>query len=191
MQATMHAFQNRDISYLDLVTQLSQLYAEGRAGTSVHKSRHLARCFVSLDQHNLYSYTFPIFRYFRRLGLPIIVVSGAPQEILEAYQVYLGPYKSYGICVEHRGGIYTGAATANSALPDVKGTIVRLLERKCRISIAIGDTVADKPMLEAARIGILIADQMANQEADFGKFADSIIRASRFQLLSLVMNRIS
>lgn len=102
-------------------------------------------------------------------GIDPVLISGAPIEVLRAHAEALGiaPEDVTGWMLERDGDRYLGRlASGNTARGGSKARIVaRLVEAGAEVVLGVGDSDADRPLVEAARIGAWIDPVPADESA--------------------------
>jgi HAD superfamily phosphoserine phosphatase-like hydrolase len=126
-------------------------------GQNVRNIRNIAQEYVRSDVR-LYPYAVSVINVLHQKGLSVIVISGAPQEVLEVFGQDLGVDMVIGITVKTSmdGKIFSGFLKRNSAEAQTKNLQVRYLKRHYNILLALGDSDADIPMLKAAKLPIML-----------------------------------
>jgi phosphoserine phosphatase len=152
------AYQAGESSYQVLAETVTELYAAGLAGQGVAAVATASHDFVRADEQNLYRFVRPMMRRLRELGLPLIVVSGCPTEPLRAYGDQLEISEVYGLAVRRAGGRYLPTLDLNPTLAEEKSKVVAELAARAQIALALGDSAADLPLLEAAANRVLVGD---------------------------------
>lgn len=98
-----------------------------------------------------------------------ILISGAPIEVLRAHAAVLGiaPGDVTGWTLERDGGRYLGRlASGNTARGGSKAHIVaRVVDAGAEVVLGVGDSEADRPLVDAARIGAWIDPHPADESA--------------------------
>ena len=152
-------YSRRDIKYDDLSRNAPLIYARGLKGQRVTDICGLALEYVREDSQ-LYPHSIPIFDMLHQKNITIAVLSGAPQEVLDAFSERLDIEIVIGITVRmlSSGEFFSGVLGRNSALVEVKRRQVERLRRKFNILLAIGDSSADIPLLMAAKVPIVLND---------------------------------
>lgn len=141
------------LTYEELAVQSAVLYAEGTIGIAVDLLNKTAREFILHPASQLYPFAGAVLGLFRSAGIRNIVVSGAPSEVLGAYLAKMPIDEVWGLEVRNEAGRST---VNNRALPREKAEVVDVLRRKFSIEFGFGNGIADLPILEAARVSILI-----------------------------------
>lgn len=144
------------VSYLELSERAPELYALGLHGSNVAAVAGCASEFVENDRHSLFSFTSGLHEFLRRQQIEAIVISGAPIEVLHAYQKRFGWSAIFGVRVEVADGIYSASLTSNPAGAVAKETIVHQLGSDRKVLLAIGDSESDVPLLDAAQYKIVV-----------------------------------
>jgi phosphoserine phosphatase len=113
-------------------------------------------------------------------GIRPIVISGAPMEVLQAHAAILGldPADVTGWTLVRDGDRVLGRLAADTATGGTKAAIVeRLVGTGSQVVLGIGDSPADHPLIDAARIGAWV-DPRAGDETTRVRWTDRITGAA-------------
>jgi phosphoserine phosphatase len=142
------------LTYAAMAHRAPQIYAEGLTGTSRDEVRGLAPRFVASDRWRLWSATSYVLGALANHNVDAVILSGAPEEVLEAYSQIL-PFSSYrGLAIGVKGGVYTGEIVLNPAEEKVKRSLVSGFTSE--VALAIGDSEADRPLFESAKARVVV-----------------------------------
>ena len=155
IKSDMEDYANKVISYEELAHRVTSKYAKGLSGESQSTISQAADEFVDADQQ-LFEFVRPLTDFLRAHGVPFILISGCPREPLVAYQQALGISRIYALALEVVNGVYTNKLHLNPTLGDEKARIVEVLARDSEIILALGDSKADLPLLEAASHTVIV-----------------------------------
>jgi phosphoserine phosphatase len=155
IETDMEGYSRKAISYEELAQRVTSKYAEGLLGESQEVISRAAHEFVDADQQ-LFGFVRPLTDFLRACGVPLVLISGCPREPLVAYQQALGVSRIYALTLEVMNGVYTGKLHLNPTLGNEKSHIVEALVRDSEIILALGDSKADLPLLEAAPHTVII-----------------------------------
>lgn len=173
MKELLQDYRSGDVNYRYLVRKAAELYAKCLADVQVEHVASLAARFVEEDQLMLFDFVVPLLEELRSKKVGVIVVSGAPVEVLDAYRHILPIDRAYGLVVERKNGRFTGAIKHNYGLMGKKRDVVTtLMAEGYTIKLAAGNTTSDLPLLEHAQRRFLISDEQAIKEGVDASFVD-------------------
>jgi len=144
--------QSGQISYERLASTTTEIYAQALIGAELSIIEELAKCFCEKDDA-VFKFANGLFDFFRKQKIDIIIVSGAPQVVLVQYANLFGINEVYGMDIEVLDGKYTGIIRQDFGAK--KAHIVQKIcgTRNAMPLIAFGDSIADEPLLKAAKYG--------------------------------------
>lgn len=158
LNTVFDSYQNKQISYEELVDKAATVYAEAIAGIAVADVRSAAEKFADTDAH-LFSFTRTLLSIVRSRDVDIIIVSGGPQEVIEAHASKLGIKCVMALQVESSPfGRFEKRVKLNYGAAIDKRRAIKQLEGAYDISLAIGNSISDAPLLNSARHGFFILD---------------------------------
>ena len=133
------------------------MFAAGLRGARIVQIRRHARDFVAQDSVGLRPFALQLFAALRERSVGLTLVSGAPQEILDALCARYEISSAFGTVFATREGVYLGTVETNRALREGKQKVVdSLKERPLHIELAVGDSESDLPLLSAARVAVVV-----------------------------------
>lgn len=147
--------QAKKISYGQLATSTTEVYAQALTGIDLITIENLAHSFC-LEDTDVFSYTDKLFDSFKKKRIDTVIISGSPEIVLLQYAKRFGFSEIYGMDVELVDGKYTGKVKQDFGAE--KNLIVSKIchERKRMPVIAFGDSTSDEPLLSAAQYGYLL-----------------------------------
>lgn len=147
--------QTKRISYKQLATSTTEIYAQALSGAQLGLIKKLAHSF-SREDTDVLPFTDKLFDSFMERKIETIIISGSPQIVLSQYAKRLGFSEIYGMDVEVVNGQYTGKVMQDFGAE--KKCIVKDIchSRKKMPLIAFGDSTSDEPLLSAAKYGYLL-----------------------------------
>ena len=151
----VEAYSSGAITYEDLATAVTVKYAQGLAGKAKKDIERVASEFV-LEDRRLFIFVRPLVRLLQDEGVSLVLVSGSPREPLVAYRELLPINRIYALSVKASSGLYTDELALNPTLGEEKERIVRQIAKSAHIVLAMGDSKADLPLLEAAPHSIIV-----------------------------------
>ena len=150
------AHEDGDFPYQRLTVETPDLYARGLEGVAPATLRAHARAYVEEDSRALFPYARLLLESLVYRDIDTVVISGSPIETLAVHQERLPIRELWGITLEERDGRFTGELALNPAEQTAKDRIVSTALEQASVVLAIGDSEADLPMLEAAHTRIVI-----------------------------------
>lgn len=148
--ALMDSYSEGTAAYSEIAQKAPYLYARGLRGREVDTIHKNAREFIEVDRDRLFGFTWPFLSLLKERNIGIRIVSGCPDEVLNAYVTLLGQGKVYGLSAEHIDGVYTGNIAANHASTDGKKKAAAEIADRGPIFLAVGDSESDLPLFEKA-----------------------------------------
>lgn len=147
--------QAKEISYEQLATSTTEVYAQALVGVDLISIENLAHSFC-LEDTDVFSYTNKLFGFLREKRIDSVIISGSPKIVLLQYAKRFGFSEIYGMDVEVINGKYTGKVKQDFGAE--KKLIVSAIchDRQGMPVIAFGDSTSDEPLLSVARYGYLL-----------------------------------
>jgi phosphoserine phosphatase len=171
--AALAAYEAGTMAYDAFAGLAETLYTGLADGRSVAEVRAIADRFVRDDP--LRPGTPQLVDALLAAGIRPVLISGAPIEVLSAHAAALGfaPRDVTGWQLEQRGDVYVGRlASGNTAQGGAKAALVdRLVAAGDQVVLGVGDSPADRPLVDAARIGAWI-DPAAATESGRVRWSD-------------------
>jgi phosphoserine phosphatase len=158
LSAYLNEYGTQKMSYSTLWKLAPPTYGMGIRGQSVDTINELAKLFVEQDA-SLFQFTEELLQFLIERDLKLVVVSGAPEEVLDSYRGRFGWTSVHGVAVDHRDGVYRAELLNNPATAESKSRVVQDLAVNSKILIAFGDSEADIPMLNAARVKVVVGNE--------------------------------
>lgn len=158
LHVVMASYRAGSLPYEHLVTQVASLYALGMTGVSRECTTRVAHAFVRGDQHNLFPFVRSLLQYLRTHGIHVHIISGGPEEPLRAYAglLPLSSVDALSLNVDGQSH-YTGTIARNYGLVKWKRAAVRRIRQPhVDVVMALGNSTADKPLFDAARLCVWI-----------------------------------
>jgi len=159
-------FQAGRLDYDAFVVFAEQLYTGLAAGRLVAEVEAIAGRLVPDDP--LRPGARELVAALLARGIRPVLISGAPIEVLRAHAAALGfaPDDVTGWTLARDGERYAGRLVENTARGGTKARIVaRLVADGATVELGLGDTDADRPLVEAARIGAWIDPAAPDERA--------------------------
>lgn len=156
MRAVFLEYRGGVCSYELAARRIPELYCRSLAGLKPDATTSMASLFQMRDCTSLFPFVRPLCVALSSCGVEIVIVSGAPQVVLDAYKVDLPIGRCWGVAGEVLHGRYTGEVEENAAGSSRKEEIARLEGAGGVVVLAIGDAEPDLPLLRCARRRIVV-----------------------------------
>ena len=150
------AYDQGDLPYRRLAMEAPELYARGLQGVRRSELQAQARSYVDQDTYDLFPFSRVLLESLVERKIESLIISGSPIETLAVHQELLPISRLWGITVAVRDGLYTGDLELNPAEQTAKEEVISTAIKEARVMLAVGDTEADIPMLEAAEARIVV-----------------------------------
>lgn len=144
-----------DLSYPDFVVKVVNTYAAEMKGIDVSAVAALSTAFGRKDLVNILPFVAPLFRTLRAAGIEPVIVTGSPREAVVGQFATLGVTTIYATDIATDHGVFTGQVLRNVATGETKQGIADGYQT-CDVVLAAGDSVSDLPLLNAARLRIVV-----------------------------------
>lgn len=158
--------ERKEITYESFAVRALDLYGHAMHGLRYDEMLDVAREFVSDDFSTLFPFTKPLLTTLRDSGYRILIISGAPLIPLQAYAKCLPIDHIFGVDVERKlDGTFGSKIIKNYALISNKRRIIDRLKKKgYSVTVGIGDTDSDRPLLDAARYPFFVSAGVATKQ---------------------------
>jgi phosphoserine phosphatase len=151
------AFDKNRITYDQFCASVGKAYARGISGSRVDQIGAASEEFVKAGLIRVHTFSYKAASAMARHGVPFLLVSGAPLAPLHAFARAVGCIVAAGLEVAvTETSEYADEIVLNPGLPDVKARVLESIREQYDILIGFGDSIADRPLLESARLGVLV-----------------------------------
>jgi phosphoserine phosphatase len=146
------------ISHDELAFRAAAIYADSLSGSHCECISKEAMQFIDQDRCKILPLSLEIIRYFQAQKLQVVVVSGAPHEVISCYRKLYGLSEIHGLQLETKSGIYTGNIVENPGISAGKREVVSemLAAKTGSIVVAMGNSDSDMPLFDAAKVKIVV-----------------------------------
>ncbi len=152
-------YQSGELSYSDFAGAAPRVFADGLRHADAKLVLEHAGVFVRQDPVGLRPFAAPLLAALRERSIAAVIVSGAPQEILDASLEHYHLDAVFGTTLEEHAGKYSGAVEINRALAPEKETVVAALQHGGnRVVVGVGDSESDMPLLSIADVPVVIGN---------------------------------
>jgi phosphoserine phosphatase len=159
VEAVLGRYTAGRCSYTEMADTVLQTFAEGLEGQSAAAVAAQAPSFIEGDRYRFYPFAEEALDGFRARGLSLLVISGAPEEVLDAAASRYGFTEVRGSVFDVKDGVYVGTVKLNRATVGGKGAAIAPLLGNALATLAMGDSEADMPLLERAHLKIIVGDR--------------------------------
>ena len=157
-------YGNGEINHDEYAELACKTYAFAMRGFSDIKKTKLLEKYIKYDRKEIFSFTNGVFDYMSRNNIRPIVVSGAPDYIINSYQNKFRILEIFAFCEESIGGFCTGNVKYNYGVGKKK-TIELLCKRyRNRPVFGFGDSFSDIPIFEMSENAICITEASDNNK---------------------------
>ena len=165
-------YLRREIDHDELAVAANTAYAEAVEGLGAAELEKRAEAHVREDLGSLFPYTERLLTGLDRRGLRVVILSGVPHELIDAYCRMLRVGEPMGLRLDTESGFFTGVMTTNPGMGVEKARVVSSLTAGgSKIVVAAGDSVSDLPQLERARIRIVVDNPDLSRRLAPGTFS--------------------
>jgi phosphoserine phosphatase len=160
MLSLIQRYKDDELEYRNFASEAVATYGEALEGLKCKDVDEVSSSFAKKDVKNLFPFTINLLNAINKAGMSIHVLSGSPLRPILSYARHL-PISSVfavdAVCTSK--GVFEGKIAKNYALRRYKREAIQSLKSKgFRIHIALGDSSADVPLLNAAEHSFLIKD---------------------------------
>lgn len=155
LREMLESFNPASDDYDAFCERMALAYAAGLVGRSQADVLEAAKAFVKAD-NSIFNFARHLLAYLEGEGFSVIVISGAPDELMHEYAEAVGFSLAGTLQLETASGSYTGEVLHNSGLSERKAQAVRAIAEHRSVAMAFGDSTADFPLFDAASVGFLV-----------------------------------
>lgn len=150
-------YKKQEITHDEYADIACRYYAQELAGINIRIIENNLPEYLKNDERNLFPFVNDLFRYLKMQDIKPIVISGAPQRIIDSYKNSLNLYEIYAVKEQEEGEFYTGELEYNYG-HDKQRIIDSLIKQYGRPIFGFGDSSSDIPLLQEARHGVCVCD---------------------------------
>jgi phosphoserine phosphatase len=142
----------------DLAATSAKLYAQSLAGTKCAMIEARAHDFHNIDKAELFHQAVDLLRFLESRNVAVIVVSGAPAEVLACYQRVFSISAFHALTLKSENGFYTGHLIRNPGTAQGKRAALAELATtgSQNFLVGVGNSESDKPLFAAAKLSLVI-----------------------------------
>jgi phosphoserine phosphatase len=184
-------YHDNMLSHDDLARLSAVIYANSLTGLSSRLVARHAHQFLVSDQKHLFSFSTRLLASLHKQGIAVIVVSGAPMEILQLYCKSLRLKAAHGLNIESKNGVYTGSILENPGISKEKEDVVRQIldSHNMRVVMAMGNSPSDDPLFQAAPVNVIVNNTLLRTgkrefHIEGGAFEDQTLHDIKKEILT-------
>lgn len=157
LKKTFKEFNDGILTYSNLVINTADVYAKSIARINESNLNIQAEIFASNDR-KLFPFVSDLIEFLHRKNLEVVIISGTPTIVLNAFASKLGIDQSFGLDLDKTpDGAYNGLILRNHGLYSYKKKLVdKFLAEDRKIILGVGNSKADLPLLENASKGFIL-----------------------------------
>jgi phosphoserine phosphatase len=152
-------FSEGRISHDNLAKRSALIYAACLKNIAQEEINRYSTLFLKTDRKHLINTSLQLLSYLSQNGVDIVIISGAPSDVLVKYKDVLPLNRIYGLELEMKDGFYTGRAKTNPGTSSTKKRIIKMLlepQGQNRVVLAMGNSSSDVPLFRAAPVRVVV-----------------------------------
>lgn len=153
------------ISHDEFANLACEFYTKSIKGISLSAYNELVDKYMCIDERNIFPFMVRIFRILSAFNIKVIIISGAPERIIERYKNSFNIDDIFGFREEFSlDGICSGSVAHNYGYNKVQ--VIRHLVKRFNKSplMGFGDSSSDYPLLEASKYPFCVIGDKTNEE---------------------------
>lgn len=149
-------YRNGTICYDELVKNAADVHASALVGLRQSDVEYAAWEFVKNDD-KLYNFVDLLSNKCKDNNVKLIIISGAPYEIILAYSriIHIDNIYSLKVSTDNKG-LFQKNITQNYGIYRDKATIAKKIQKNHKIVMAIGNSLSDAPLYTNNSVNIFI-----------------------------------
>jgi HAD superfamily phosphoserine phosphatase-like hydrolase len=153
-----NAYNHGKLNHDELSKATAELYASALKNFRKEDILLAASNFLSEDKTLLNPFSIPLISFLKARDIGIAVISGAPTEVIQAYQGKLKIDEVFALECEIKDGIYSGNIKVNTGTSTEKSKVISHLvaTQKYSFYLAMGNSNSDIPIFKAAPIKAVV-----------------------------------
>ncbi len=153
----LESVRTHAISYRTFVLRLTRTYSQGVRGLQAGEVRQLSQLFSVTEEVLLLPYASTAIKWLQSRGVGVVVLTGSPKEVVVPFIPALGLTQVFGLTIEAGADErYTGKIELNPGLARTKKRILSAICEGHEVLFGFGDTPADVPILQGAKLGLFV-----------------------------------
>ncbi|WP_138754517.1 HAD family hydrolase [Paenibacillus sinopodophylli] len=153
------AYHAEQITYADYTLQTCEAFANALAGCELERYRTCVSSYLTVNETSLFPDASLLFKLLKQLEIDVYLVSGAPAEVLRDYAAKFEIKGIYGFELAEQDGRLTGQVASNYGVDKDRVLLLPPFQASASLHLlSAGDAVADIPLLENARVPIIVGE---------------------------------
>lgn len=179
MRKVQESYSSGRINHDDYAEQACAVYAESMKGISQNAVNAYVEDYMRLDVNNIFPFAKGIFRTMRKHNVKSVIVSGAPNSIIEQYRDMFGLESVYAFSESYENGFCTGKVSCNYGLD--KG---KTIDKLCKLYgekpfIGFGDSYSDIPIFELSKYAFCVLPDTVKESSNDKKYGSDVTYIER------------
>lgn len=151
-------YTEQEITHDEYADIAWRYYAEELSGLNVNVFDDKIGEYMVLDGQKILPFSGELFVFLHRRDIRPIVVSGAPERIIESYRNRFHLYEIYAVKEETENGCFTGNVEYNHG-HEKQRIMEQLIDKYGQPEYGFGDSSSDIPLLKGAKHGVCVYDE--------------------------------
>lgn len=169
ISCVQNQYTKKQINHDEYAKKSCETYSSAMKGVSEDIRNRLVKKYIQYDQQSLMPFSQSLFEYMNRYDIKPIIISGAPQYILEEYKNMFGLGDIFAFSEEYNKGLCTGKVAYNYGV-DKRKTVKKLNKVfGMRPLIGFGDSYSDIPLFEMSEYAFCIVKTSNENNMPYGK----------------------
>ena len=162
-------YMRKQINHDEYAKKACEIYSYSMKGVSEEIRDSLIKNYIQYDRQSLMPFSEALFEYMNSYNIKPIIISGAPQYILEEYKNLLGLGSIYAFSEQYNKGLCTGDVAYNYGINKGK-TIEKLYEIfGTKPLVGFGDSYSDIPLFNMSEHAFCITQTNEKSTMPYGK----------------------
>lgn len=159
-EALFTAYEKGTLEHDSLASSSAISYAEAVAGLPLEMLEEAAKLFVKKDQARMFPMVAETLAFLQACQVQAVIISGAPEVVLSSYKALFPFNQLYALRLGTKGAKYRREILENPGLSSGKQSVITHLVTATGlpISLGIGNSSSDRPLLEAARFRVVVGN---------------------------------
>lgn len=180
----------RRINHDEYAEKACEIYAFAMKGVSQERRSRLVKKYIQYDKRNLMPFTQDLFKYMSRYNIRPVIISGAPQYVLEEYKDILGLADIFAFSEEYYKGFCTGAVAYNYGV-DKRKTVEKLCHMfGMKPLVGFGDSYSDIPLFKMSEYAFCIVKAGDENSIPYGKDVIYVSDETSGKQIGILLQRI-
>lgn len=169
ISSVQNQYSKKQINHDEYAKKACEIYSYAMKGVSEESRSRLVKRYIQYDKRSLMPFSQALFNYMNSYNIRPIIISGAPQYILEEYKDMFGLDNIFAFSEEYIGGLCTGGVAYNYGVGKRK-TVEKLYDVfGVKPLIGFGDSYSDIPLFEMSEYAFCVVKTDDGNNKPYGK----------------------